>query len=63
MTADNPYKMPGLMDADQAARIIIKGLQAGRTHVTFPAWFAAFARFGNLFPKSLLANLPKKPAT
>jgi len=63
MTAGNPYKMPGLMDADQAARIIIKGLQAGRTHITFPAWFAAFARLGNLLPKSLLANVPKKPAT
>jgi NAD(P)-dependent dehydrogenase (short-subunit alcohol dehydrogenase family) len=63
MTAGNPYKMPGLMDADQAARIIIRGIEKGRTHVTFPAWFAAFARFGNLVPKSLLANLPKKPAT
>jgi NAD(P)-dependent dehydrogenase (short-subunit alcohol dehydrogenase family) len=63
MTAGNPYTMPGLMDADQAARIIIKGITAGRTHITFPRWFAAFARFGNLLPKSLLANMPKKPAT
>lgn len=62
MTAANPYKMPGLMDADQAARIIIKGLAAGKTHITFPAWFGAFARFGQLLPKSIFSRVPRKPA-
>jgi NAD(P)-dependent dehydrogenase (short-subunit alcohol dehydrogenase family) len=29
MTAKNPYKMPGLMDADQAAKKILAGIAAG----------------------------------
>ena len=62
MTAKNPFKMPGLMEADAAAARIIAGLAAGRTHITFPAAFAAFARLGQMLPKSLMARLPDKPA-
>jgi NAD(P)-dependent dehydrogenase (short-subunit alcohol dehydrogenase family) len=62
MTAANPYKMPGLMDADEAAKIIRAGLAAGKTHITFPWWFGAFARFGQLLPKSIFAKVPRKPA-
>jgi short-subunit dehydrogenase len=61
MTAKNPYKMPGLMDADKAAGIILRGIAAGKSHITFPWWFAAFARIGNLLPASILAGMPKKP--
>lgn len=63
MTAKNPYKMPGLMDGDQAARIIRTGLEADKTHITFPAWFGAFARFGQLLPKSIFARVPRKAAS
>ena len=62
MTAKNPYPMPGLMDADQAADIIISGIARGQTIITFPGWFAAFARLGNLMPKSMFAKVPGKPA-
>jgi NAD(P)-dependent dehydrogenase (short-subunit alcohol dehydrogenase family) len=62
MTAKNPYKMPGLMDADQAAARILAGIAAGKSHITFPWWLAALARFGNMLPASLLAGMPKKPA-
>jgi NAD(P)-dependent dehydrogenase (short-subunit alcohol dehydrogenase family) len=61
MTAKNPYPMPGLMDADQAAKIIIAGIARGQTYITFPRWFAAFAQFGNLLPKSIFARVPGKP--
>ncbi len=61
MTDGNPYKMPGLMEADAAAARIVAGLAAGRTHITFPKAFAGFARLGQLLPKSLLARLPGKP--
>jgi hypothetical protein len=54
--------MPGIMDADQAAKIIRAGLAAGKTHITFPFWFGLFARFGQLLPKTLLARGPRKPA-
>ena len=62
VTAKNTYPMPGMLDADQAARIIIKGIEAGRATITFPWWFAAAARVGNLLPKSLFARVPGKPA-
>jgi short-subunit dehydrogenase len=62
MTAKNPYPMPGLMNADQAAKIIITGIARGQRFITFPWWFAAFARFGNLLPKSMFAKVPGKPA-
>ncbi len=62
MTAKNPYPMPGLMDADEAARIIIAGIVQGRKFITFPSWFAAIARFANLLPKSVFARIPGKPA-
>jgi NAD(P)-dependent dehydrogenase (short-subunit alcohol dehydrogenase family) len=63
MTEKNPYKMPGLMDADRAAKIICAGLKAGRTTITFPAWFALFARFGQLLPKSAFGRVKSKPAS
>ncbi|HQT64983.1 MAG: hypothetical protein B7Z75_11290 [Acidocella sp. 20-57-95] len=62
MTAKNPYKMPGLMAADDAARIILTGLAAGKTHITFPGWFGLFARFGQMLPKRVFAGVPRKPA-
>jgi len=62
MTASNPYKMPGIIDADQAATKIQSGLAAGKTDITFPYWFGIAARIGNLMPKSIFNNVQKKPA-
>jgi short-subunit dehydrogenase len=62
MTAQNPFIMPGLMDADAAAGRIIAGIAAGKTRITFPWWLAAMARFGQVMPKTLLAGMKKKPA-
>jgi short-subunit dehydrogenase len=62
MTVANPYKMPGIIDADQAAAKIRAALAAGKTHITFPYWFSIFARIGNLMPKSIFNNAKKKPA-
>jgi short-subunit dehydrogenase len=61
ITARNPYKMPGLMDADHAARIIRAGLAAGKTHITFPWWLAALARVSRLLPNTMFDNIKKKP--
>jgi short-subunit dehydrogenase len=60
MTARNPYKMPGIIDADQAAAKIQAGLAAGKSHITFPYWFGFAARIGNLMPKSIFNNVQKK---
>jgi short-subunit dehydrogenase len=61
MTAGNPYKMPGLMDAERAAAIIAAGIETKARFVTFPWWLAAFAGFGNLMPKAVFARVPAKP--
>jgi NAD(P)-dependent dehydrogenase (short-subunit alcohol dehydrogenase family) len=57
MTARNVFPMPGLMDADRAARIILRGIEAGRTRVAFPWWLAGLARVVALLPSPLLAGL------
>ena len=66
MTARNPFPMPGLMDADRAAAIILRGIADGRTRVAFPWWVAALARFTGLLPPrlsgALLSRAPGKPA-
>jgi short-subunit dehydrogenase len=62
MTARNPYKMPGIIDADQAAAKIQSALAAGKTQITFPYWFGIAARIGNLMPKSIFDKTQKKPA-
>lgn len=66
MTARNRFRMPGLMDADQAAAIILRGIATGRMRVAFPWWMALAARTGGLLPPGVLAALvrrqPAKPA-
>jgi short-subunit dehydrogenase len=57
MTARNRFAMPGLMDADRAARIILRGIAAGRVRVTFPWWMALAARSAGMLPPSVLAAL------
>ncbi len=60
MTASNTFPMPGLMDAERAARIILRGVAAGRVRVAFPWWMAAVARFADLLPPRLFAALVTK---
>jgi len=57
MTARNRFPMPGLMDADRAARIILRGIAAGRVRVTFPWWMGLGARVGGLLPPRLVGGL------
>lgn len=64
MTARNRFPMPGLMDADRAARIILRGVAAARIRVVFPWYMGAAARFGALVPPRLVGmfmqRLPAK---
>ena len=66
MTAPNRFPMPGLMDADRAARIILRGIAAGRRRVVFPWWMGVAARLLGLLPLAwsaqLLAIAPGKEA-
>jgi short-subunit dehydrogenase len=62
MTAKNPYKMPGIMNPERAAAIIIAGIEKGDETITFPLWFSFMARLGNLLPRAIFARVPGKPA-
>lgn len=57
MTARNRFPMPGLMDADRAAGIILRGVAAGRTRVSFPWWVALAAHALGTLPPALAARL------
>ena len=65
MTAANPYPMPGLMSAERAAAIILRGLARGRARIAFPWWMAALARGVGVLPApwalALLARQAAKP--
>ena len=54
MTAGYAFPMPGLMDADRAARIILRGAAAGRRRVVFPWWMGLLARTAGLLPPRVM---------
>lgn len=67
MTAKNPFPMPFLMDADEAARRIARGLAQNRSRIAFP-WptYTAMVVMSCLptwLTDPLFARLPSKPAT
>jgi short-subunit dehydrogenase len=53
LTKTNKFKMPFLMSADEAARLIIRALVRGRRVYTFPWQMAIAARFLSLVPPIL----------
>jgi NAD(P)-dependent dehydrogenase (short-subunit alcohol dehydrogenase family) len=57
MTAANRFPMPGLMEADRAAAIMLKGMLRNRARVAFPWWLAAAARLVGLLPAPLATAL------
>ena len=64
MTAHNPFFMPFLMAASQAARIIRRGLAEDRARIAFPWAMAALVRLFAALPQDLLdswlARVPGK---
>ena len=61
MTARNRFPMPGLMEADRAARIMLRGIAAGRRRVVFPWWMGVAARLVGLLPPRLSGALLSIP--
>lgn len=60
MTDINPYKMPFLMPAEKAARIIIKDLSKNRGRIAFPWPTAFFAWLTGALPDPLISQILKK---
>ena len=55
MTAGYQFPMPGLMGADRAAQIILRGVTAERVRVVFPWWMGLAARIAGLLPPRVIA--------
>ncbi|OXT00244.1 oxidoreductase [Notoacmeibacter marinus] len=50
LTEQNDFKMPFLMEVDEAAEAMVDGLENGGFEVTFPKSLATILKFINLFP-------------
>ena len=64
LTAKNNFKMPMVMKADKAARIIARGLAKNRITIAFPGPMATIVRILSLLPAGmanrLLSRMPSK---
>jgi NAD(P)-dependent dehydrogenase (short-subunit alcohol dehydrogenase family) len=60
MTARFSFPMPGLMSAERAAQVILRGIAAGRVRVAFPWWMAFWARIGGLLPPPWVAAFTER---
>ncbi|MBW8270887.1 SDR family NAD(P)-dependent oxidoreductase [Caldovatus aquaticus] len=67
MTAHNPFPMPFLMDAEEAARRTLRGIARGRTRIAYPWPTYLGARLVGALPPRLRAavfgRLPAKAAS
>lgn len=65
MTARNPYPMPFILDADDAARRLIRAIAAGRRYATIPWQMAAVGYFLRRLPiwlyDPIFARAGRKP--
>lgn len=59
MTAGYRFPMPGIMDADRAARIILRAVAAGRTRLVFPWWMGLAARTAGMLPPRIMAAVTR----
>jgi short-subunit dehydrogenase len=62
MTARNRFPMPGLMDVEPAAAIILRAILAGRRRIAFPWWVAGLARAVGALPPSWSSRILATPA-
>jgi short-subunit dehydrogenase len=53
MVATTTHPMPGMMEPDEAAERILKGLERAPAEIVFPRWLAAMARASGALPRPL----------
>jgi len=65
MTARNPYRMPFLLGADKAARLVARAIERRRRFYVLPWQMAAVGRLLRVLPRpvydALFARAPRKP--
>jgi len=60
LTAQNDFKMPGLLTPDQAADEIVKGWAKGHFEIHFPKRFTLWVKALQLLPNGLYFRLIRK---
>ncbi len=55
MTEKNKFKMPFIIDADQAAGIIIKGVLKGKSVISFPLQAKIGAKIIGVLPEKIFS--------
>ncbi len=60
LTDKNDFPMPMLMDVDEAADKLVKGLSSNKFEITFPWAFAFLLKLAGLLPDKLYFRLVKK---
>ena len=65
MTAKNPYPMPFILEADDAARRIVRAIDAGKSYAIIPWQMAVVGRILKILPTAiydrLMARAGRKP--
>jgi NAD(P)-dependent dehydrogenase (short-subunit alcohol dehydrogenase family) len=65
MTTENPYRMPFLLDADEAARLMARAIERRKRFYVLPWQMALVGRALRLLPRPLydaaFARAPRKP--
>jgi short-subunit dehydrogenase len=62
LTAPNAFRMPFLMDADEAAQRIVRGLERGKKEIHFPAPLSWTLKLMRVLPYGLYEQLMKRAA-
>ena len=60
MTRDNPFPMPGIVSAEDAAETILTGLKKRKYEIAFPRGFALVMKLLRLMPNALYFRLIRK---
>lgn len=55
LTDKNDFFMPFMMSVEKASRIIIRGLERGKTEIRFPWLFSTIAKLSRMIPNRLYA--------
>ena len=62
LTAKNDFPMPFIMDADEAGRRVVRGLERGQFEIAFPRRFAFLLKVLQMLPHSVYFYLIRKTA-
>jgi len=60
MTEKNTFKMPFLMTAEKAAKIIVDGIERGKRIVEFPRPMSMITRFARIMPDAIYDRLTSR---